>query len=229
VLSKKAAAGSTDVLIDLPVGETAKIRSIDAARSLAEHLEAVGAAVGLRVQTIMTDGTQPVGRGIGPALEARDILSVLRGTPDAPPDLRQRAVMLAGRVLEMAPGIPPGSGAALAETTLADGRAWRKFQAICAAQGGIRTPPRAPQTRPVAAPRAGRVARIDNRRLARAAKLAGAPTDAAAGLELHVRLGTRVDAGEPLFTLHAQSPGELAYALAFVGSHPDFVLVEDGG
>ncbi|HJQ83431.1 MAG TPA: thymidine phosphorylase, partial [Candidatus Binatia bacterium] len=70
------------------------------------------------------------------------------------------------------------------------------------------------------------VQRIDNRRLARAAKLAGAPTDPAAGLDLHVRLGTPVAAGEPLFTLHAESPGELAYALAFVRAHPDLITVE---
>ena len=228
VLSKKAAAGATDVLIDLPVGETAKIRSAASARSLAAHLEAVGHAVGLRVQTMVTDGTQPVGRGIGPALEARDVLAVLRGDATAPADLRTRAIALAGQVLEMSPAIPPGTGAALAEAALADGRAWRKFQAICAAQGGLREPPVAPHRRPVPAVRAGRIARIDNRRLARAAKLAGAPSDPAAGLELHVRIGDRVDAGAPLFTLHAESPGELAYALSFVEARRDIVCVEDG-
>jgi thymidine phosphorylase len=227
VLSKKAAAGATDVLIDLPVGETAKIRSPESAAWLAAHLEAVGAAVGLRVRTIVTDGTQPVGRGIGPALEARDVLAVLRGEPEAPADLRERAVLLAGRVLEMADGVADGGGAALAEAALADGRAWRKFQAICAAQGGMREPPAASHRHEVAAARTGRVARIDNRRLARAAKLAGAPTDPAAGLELHARVGDRVDAGAPLFTLHAQSPGELAYALSFVAARPNIVLVED--
>jgi thymidine phosphorylase len=227
VLSKKAAAGVTDVLIDLPVGETAKIRSAASAASLAAHLEAVGDAVGLRVRTVVTDGTQPVGRGVGPALEARDVLAVLRGEPGAPADLRERAVLLAGRVLEMSPGIVAGTGVALAEAALADGRAWRKFEAICAAQGGLREPPVAPHRHSVTAPRAGRVAAIDNRRLARAAKLAGAPTDPAAGLELHARLGDHVDAGAPLFTLHAQSLGEIAYALAFVEAHPGIVRLED--
>jgi thymidine phosphorylase len=228
VISKKAAAGATDVLIDLPVGETAKIRSAAAAEQLAAHLEAVGEAVGLRVQTIVTDGTQPVGRGVGPALEARDVLAVLRGEPSAPADLRERAVLLAGRVLEMSPGIAPGTGAALAESALADGRAWRKFQAICAAQGGLREPPVAAHRHPVATPSAGLIARIDTRRLARAAKLAGAPSDPAAGLDLHVRVGDRVDGGAPLFTLHAESPGELAYALSFVEARPDIVCVEEG-
>jgi thymidine phosphorylase len=127
----------------------------------------------------------------------------------------------------MSPGIVAGTGAEVAEAALADGRAWRKFEAICAAQGGLREPPVAPHRHSVAARRAGQVAAIDNRRLARAAKLAGAPTDPAAGLELHARLGDRVDAGAPLFTLHAQSPGEIAYALAFVEAHPGIVRLED--
>jgi thymidine phosphorylase len=81
-------------------------------------------------------------------------------------------------------------------------------------------------TRPVVAAHAGRVVRIDNRRLARAAKLAGAPGDPAAGLELHAPLGAAVAAGDPLFTLHADSPGELAYALDFVNAHPNIVALE---
>jgi thymidine phosphorylase len=226
VLSKKVAAGSTHVVIDVPVGETAKVRTVEAAGSLAANLVAVGAAVGLRVVPIVTDGTQPVGRGIGPALEARDVLAVLRGEPDAPRDLRERALLLASHVLELSPRVAPGSGHALARAILDDGRAWRKFAAICAAQGGMREPPRAAYTRPVVAAHAGRVVRIDNRRLARAAKLAGAPGDPAAGLELHAPLGAAVAAGDPLFTLHADSPGELAYALDFVNAHPDVVALE---
>jgi thymidine phosphorylase len=227
VVSKKVAAGSTDVVIDVPVGETAKVRSVDAAAELGANLVAVAAAFGLRADVVVTDGSQPVGRGLGPALEARDVLAVLRGDPAAPQDLRERALLLAGRVLEMSPRVERGRGGDLARAILDDGRAWRKFQAICAAQGGMREPPRAPYTHPVTAPRAGRVTAIDNRRLARAAKLAGAPSDPAAGLELHVRLDATVAAGEPLFTLHAESPGELAYALAFVDAHPGIVTIAE--
>jgi thymidine phosphorylase len=225
VVSKKVAAGSTDVVIDLPVGVTAKVRSAAAATALGDNLVAVAAEFGLRAEVMVTDGAQPVGRGLGPALEARDVLAVLRGEPAAPPDLRERALLLAGRVLELSPRIAPGGGRALAEAILDDGRAWRKFQAICAAQGGMREPPRAAHTRAISAEQSGRIAAIDNRRLARAAKLAGAPVDPAAGLELHGRLGGAVAAGEPLFTLHAESTGELEYALAFVRAHPDIVRV----
>ena len=74
--------------------------------------------------------------------------------------------------------------------------------------------------------RTGRVVEIDNRRLARVAKLAGAPHDPAAGLVLHHPLGSLVEAGEPLFTVHAEAPGMLAYALAYVAGTARIIRVE---
>jgi thymidine phosphorylase len=215
VLSKKAAAGATHVVLDVPVGPTAKVRSAAAAEALAARLTTVGHALGLTLHVVRTDGSQPVGRGIGPALEARDVLAVLRNAPGAPADLRARALRLAGAVLELGGAAPLGDGATLAGEVLADGRAWRKFQAIAEAQGGLRTPPVAPHQREVTAPAAGVVRAIDNRRIARVAKLAGAPAAPAAGVELRVRVGAPVAAGEPLFAIHADSPGRLEYAAAY--------------
>jgi len=228
VLSKKVAAGATHVLIDVPVGATAKIRSMDQARGLFALLCRVGRAVGLQVRPVLTDGAQPVGRGVGPALEARDVIAVLRCDPEAPVDLRERALLLAGHLLELAGASPAGSGAALARTILDDGRAWRKFEAICRAQGGMREPPVAPFTRPVTASRTGRIATMDNRRLARVAKLAGAPLDVAAGLVLHVHLGQLVQPGQPLFTVHAEAAGELEYALAYARESGGIISVGEG-
>ncbi len=226
VLSKKAAAGATHVVIDIPVGPTAKLRSAAAAESLRHRLEEVGRTVGLEVRAVISDGTQPVGRGIGPALEAWDVLSVLRGEAGAPADLRQRSLALAGLILELAQSVPRGLGVQQAEVLLESGQAWRKFQAICAAQGGMREPPRARYTHPITASRAGRVVRIDNRRLARAAKLAGAPQASAAGIEYLAPLGILVEAGQPLFILHAEAPGVLAYALDYINSQPDILTFE---
>jgi len=220
VLSKKVAAGSTHVLIDVPVGPTAKVRSAEAAQAVGRLLVQVGDAMGLQVALALTDGSQPVGRGVGPALEARDVLAVLTRQPDAPADLRERALCLAGSILELGGAAAPGTGLQRARAVLDDGRAWTKFQQICAAQGGLREPPLAPHRHVVSAARGGVVASVDNRVLARAAKLAGAPKDAAAGLEVHVRIGDAVAAGQPLFTLHAQAAGELAYALDFVEGRP---------
>jgi thymidine phosphorylase len=215
VIAKKVAAGSTYALIDIPVGPTAKIRSEAAANALAAHLVEVGRMLELDVEVAISDGTQPVGRGIGPALEARDVLAVLRNEPQAPADLRERALDLAGRILEHAGRAAPGHGAALARAVLDDGRAWRKFEAIALAQGGLREPVVARQCHVIEADAAGTVARIDNRRLARIAKLAGAPRTPGAGVDLFAAVGSRVEARQPLYAVHAESPGELAYALDY--------------
>jgi thymidine phosphorylase len=127
----------------------------------------------------------------------------------------------------MAEIVPTGGGPALAREILEDGRAWGKFQAICQAQGGMRELPAAPFTRPFNASRAGRVVRIDNRRLARVAKLAGAPRDSSAGLVLHARVGTLVEAGQPLFTLHAEAKGELEYAMVYATSGGEIIAIEE--
>ena len=225
VLSKKVAAGSTHVVIDIPVGPTAKVRTHAAATALEQQLVQVGRAVDLELRVVLTDGSQPVGRGIGPALEARDVISVLEVRPDAPTDLRERALFLAGEVLECSALVPRGEGRPLAEAALDDGRAMRKFQAICEAQGGMRSPPQASHSRPVLSPRPGRVASIDNRRLARVAKLAGAPKSPASGLVLHSPVGARVETGQPLFTVHSEASGELEYALSYACAGPDIVAI----
>ena len=225
ILSKKIAAGSNRLLIDLPVGPTAKVRSRAAAERLSSRLVTVGKVLGLAVHPVITDGLQPVGRGIGPALEARDVLQVLRNEAQAPQDLRERAVMLAGHLLEI--GGRTQDGLALAQQVLVDGRAWHQFLAICEAQGGLRALPVPAVQETVVASRVGRVAAIDNRGLARLAKLAGAPRSPAAGVDLQVRLGDRVAAGQPLFTVQAQAPGELRYAMAFEAAQPSVITLED--
>ena len=226
VLSKKIAAGSTHLVLDIPVGPTAKVRSVEAADLLSQRLSKVAEAFGLQVRVIPSDGSQPVGRGIGPALEARDVLAVLQGKADAPPDLRERACRLAGVLLELGGRAPTGAGTRLAEATLSDGRAWVKFQRICEAQGGMRLPGIAKQSHPLLSQKLGRVARIDNRKLSKLAKLAGAPESKAAGIELHVRLGDSINVGEPLCTLHSETRGELEYALEFATNHVDVFEVD---
>jgi thymidine phosphorylase len=228
VLSKKVAAGATHAVFDVPVGPTAKVRSREAARRLGERLAKVGSTLGLNVRIVETDGIQPVGRGIGPALEARDVLAVIQRRPNEPTDLRDRALHLAGQLLELGGRARLGDGLRLATETLQTGRAWGKLQAICEAQGGMRTPPSAEHLHPVVASFAGCVATMDNRRLAKVAKLAGAPKSPAAGIDLHVRLGDIVDAGQPLFTVHAQSRGELEYALHYVATQRMIIGIAEG-
>lgn len=189
----------------------------------------VGSALGLQTDVVLTDGTQPVGRGIGPALEARDLLAVLQCSEGAPMDLRKRAAFLAGAILERGGVCRGGEGLATALEVLDDGRAWRKFQAICVAQGGLRVPPTAAHRVEATADRAGRVAAIDNRRLAKLAKLAGAPKSPAAGVDLLVHVDDVVEPGQTVLSVHAAAPGELEYALTYLRAHPDLVTFTEPG
>ena len=198
VLSKKIAAGSSHLVLDVPV------RSVEAAQALSRSLTEVASAFGIKTSVALSDGAQPVGRGIGPALEARDVLAVLQDTPAAPEDLKLKACALAGALLELGGAAARGEGACLAIRTVEDGRAWAKFQRICLAQGGMRTPPLAGQQHPLPASRAGRVRSIDNRRIAKLAKLAGAPEARAAGVELARSPGSGDGGGTA--RLHACTP-----------------------
>ncbi|MEZ5527912.1 MAG: thymidine phosphorylase family protein, partial [Gammaproteobacteria bacterium] len=227
VISKKLAAGSTHVLIDIPVGPTAKVRSQELAEVLGALLVDTGKALGMQVRTVISDGSQPVGHGVGPALEARDVLAVLKRSKGAPQDLRQRALTLAAQLLEMGGVSPPGDGLALASKTLDSGAAWDRFVAICEAQGGLKTPSLAPYRHPIVASKDGVVAMFNNRVISRLASLAGAPSAPSAGIDLHVRLGDKVEKGQPLMTLHAEARGELEYALDFYHAHPEALHIEE--
>lgn len=223
VLSKKAAAGATHVLIDIPVGPTAKVRNEESAQRLARSFTNVAKNLGLEIQILFTDGSQPIGRGIGPALEAHDILSVLKCDSNYPADLRDRAALIAGAMLELSGKVATGEGKAMAEKMIDSGEAWKKFKAIAEAQGGLKSPPVAPYRYELMAKKPGRVKAIDNRLLAKVAKLAGAPADPAAGVEMHIKLGDSVAHDTPLLTIHAENAGELNYAVDYLLDHPCIV------
>ncbi|MBN2689090.1 MAG: thymidine phosphorylase family protein [Gammaproteobacteria bacterium] len=226
VLSKKVSAGSTHVLIDIPVGPTAKVRSHEDAEHLKELFEDIAKRVGLIVKVLISNGSAPVGRGIGPALEARDVVAVLKNEEDAPQDLRERALDLAGAILEFSPKISKGDGRHRAQKILESGKAWKKFQAICKAQGGMRRIPHAKYKHLITASKSGMIIEIDNRTLASIAKLAGAPRSKAAGIELHATLNDVVAAGDALFTIHAESKGALEYAVRGVCFEHDIMKIK---
>lgn len=196
------------------------MRTHDAGAKLAKILVDVGARMGLAVSPHLSDGSQPIGRGNGPALEARDVLSVLKNEPDAPSDLRQKGIELAAQVISLVRAGDEVNALGQATSLLETGAALARFVEICEAQGGFREAPVAALQRAVRAPQSGRVTSIDSRLIARAAKLAGAPEAAAAGLVMHVRLGDTFLEGDPMFTLHAETTGELDYASAFVTKNP---------
>jgi thymidine phosphorylase len=226
ILSKKIAAGSTHIVIDMPIGPTAKIRTKQNARLIESYLSTVAAHFDVTIKMLYTNGIQPIGRGIGPALEARDVLEVLQRTTTAPQDLRDRALTIAGHILEFSPQIKEGTGKLVATEILDSGRAWKKFQAICAAQGGMREPKIAKYKEIVSASSTGQITAFNNREIAKIATLAGAPNDPAAGIDLHVSLSDSVRKGQPLFTIHAESKGGLDYALSVLTQINDLITIE---
>lgn len=213
ILSKKLAAGSTHLIVDIPVGPSAKIRSFADAIRLRKLFEFVGDQIGLTLEVEVTDGTEPVGRGIGPVLEARDVMRVLDRDPAAPRDLRERALLLAGRILEFDPQLRGGKGRDRARELLDNGAAARQMQRIIEAQGASPVGHDLGQLiQDVAAPADGVVIGIDCYRIARIARVAGAPGERGAGIDLFKKVGMPVQAGEPLYRIHAAHPSDFRFA-----------------
>lgn len=225
ILSKKLAAGSTHLLIDIPVGPSAKVRSQSEAVRLRKLFEYVGGKLGLTLDIVFTDGSQPVGRGVGPVLEARDVMAVLRSDPAAPADLRERALMLAGRVLEFNPALEGGTGLARARELLDSGQALAAMEKIIDAQGRRTVAIEVGALHhDIRADHHGSVAAIDCHLIARIARAAGAPMDKGAGIDLMRKVGDRILRGDILYRIHAESPAGLAFARELAEASPAYTV-----
>jgi len=162
---------------------------------------------------VITDGRQPIGNGVGPVLEARDVLRVLNIDPAGPSDLRQKALRLAGRVIEFDPDVRGGEGFPIARDILDSGRALAKMNEIIDAQGRRqKAPPLGRLSLEICAPRQGTVVGIDNLQIATIARLAGAPKVMGAGIDLFRKLGDKVREGDPLYRIYADYPADLEFA-----------------
>lgn len=213
IMSKKFAAGASHLVLDIPVGPTAKVRSTEDAIHLRKLFEYVAGELGINLEIRVTDGSQPIGRGIGPLLEAREVLSVLRNEPEAPDDLRQRSLLLAGALIETDRGVRGGQGISRARELLESGAAMRAMEKLILAQGptSAALEPTSLATE-VTAPRDGVVRAIDCLRIARIARMAGAPAFSAAGIYLLRKMGEPVRQGEPLYRIHAGIAADLGFA-----------------
>jgi thymidine phosphorylase len=149
-------------------------------------------------------------------LEARDVMRVLENDPRAPMDLRQKALRLAGRMLEADPDVRGGDGFAIARDILDSGRALKKMNDLIEAQGSHHFDPNHPQlgrlSFEIRAHGAGVVSGIDNLQLARIARFAGAPKVKEAGVDLLRKLGDEVQDGDVLYRVHASYPADLEFA-----------------
>ncbi|MGB0631243.1 MAG: phosphonate metabolism protein/1,5-bisphosphokinase (PRPP-forming) PhnN [Alphaproteobacteria bacterium] len=227
ILSKKLAAGATHCIIDVPLGPTAKVRSATDARNLRDLFMHVGNALGLHIEVRLTDGRAPIGSGIGPALEARDVLAVLKNEADAPADLRDKALSFAAAILTFDPTMTEAEAPIRVRELLDSGAAFETFERMCAEQG----PPAEDidigrHTVTIAADADGTVDFIDCFALASIARAAGAPVDKGAGLDLFAHAGDKVDAGQPLYRIHARTEDGLDAARTQVAEDPAFRILE---
>jgi len=225
ILSKKLAAGSTHLIIDIPVGPTAKVRHMRQALALRKLFEFVGDRLNIHLEVMITDGRQPIGRGIGPALEARDVMQVLQNDPDAPADLRQKSLQLAGRIIEFDPDVRGGQGYAIARDILESGRAGAKMNALIQAQGAkpIDLHP-GKLCHEMISEGEGVVTSIDNFQMAKIARLAGAPMMKKAGVDLLKKLGNSVKKGDILYRIYAEFPADFKFAKEAAAQNNGYTL-----
>jgi len=217
VLAKKKSVSSTHVLIDVPYGRGSKVSDLRKAKKLAELFVAVGKRIGLKIKVVFTAGKEPVGNGIGPALEARDVLYVLMNHENQPLDLREKALMLAGNLIELA--TRKKNGYRLAKKALDSGLAYRKMIEIIKAQGKKVTRPQeitlSEDYFDAKVSNSGIISYLNNRLISELALTAGAPKDKRAGIYLFKHTKQTIKKGETLFRVYAENPKKLAFAKEF--------------
>ncbi|MGN9836692.1 thymidine phosphorylase [Nonomuraea sp. H19] len=216
IMSKKIAEGTGSLVLDVKVGSGAFMKTVPAARELAETMVALGTDAGVRTVALLTAMDRPLGRAVGNALEVEESVEVLAG--GGPADVVELTVRLAHEMLEAA-GVSSGKDPAKA---LQDGSAMDVWRRMISAQGGDpdAAPPRAAETMTVEMPSSGVLTRLDAYAVGLAAWRLGAgrarkedPVWFGAGITLHAKPGDLVRAGQPLMTLHADETARFERAL----------------
>lgn len=231
IMSKKIAAGANAIVLDVKVGSGAFMKTLDQARALAEAMVRIGREVGRRVTAHLSDMNQPLGNAVGNSLEVTEALSTLRG--HGPADLYHHSLRIAGDMLYLG-GVCEDleAGEALAAEMIASGRALAKFRQLIVAQGGdpayvdnVSLFPRAPVVQTVEAKEEGYLAAVAADQIGMAVVMLGGgrekkgdPIDHRVGVVMHIKVGDRIERGQPLFTVHARSSEDAKQAASRVGS-----------
>ena len=217
VMSKKASVSATHLLVDIPIGPGSKVTHKEEAFKLKKDFEEISKSLGIKVKVVLTDGTQPIGNGIGPALEARDVLYVLLRDKKRPLDLEEKSVMMAGILLEMGGKAKPGEGKKKAQEILDSGEAYSKIIEIIKAQCGKEISPEKIKIGnfkfDFVAAKSGKIRLINNSSISKIARVAGAPQDNGAGIYLYKHVGDSVKKGEKIFTIYAHNKIKLNFAI----------------
>ncbi len=210
IMAKKIATSATHLVIDLPYGPTTKVPDKKDAELIKKKFEYLAQKFKMKISVQMVHTTDPIGKGIGPALEARDVLRVLQQKENKPGDLENKSISLAGKLIELCKKAPKGQGDGLAWKQLKDGLAWKKMQEIIQVQGG--NPQIDSEDITIAAikhyvnaEKNGKITLTNNTSISNIARTLGAPSDKLAGIYLNKEYGNRIKKGERLYTLYAQN------------------------
>lgn len=231
VMAKKVAAGAKVLVLDLPYGKTAKIRHLTDAQKVAEKFRKVAKRFDIEMAVDINKMDEPAGYGIGPILEARDVLYVLEQNKNRPLKLEAKALRLAGLLLEMCfkkAGIKK-NGEEEAKKILDSGQALKKFKEIVKAQKGDEDISSdklklAKYAKEIFSFKSGRILDINNYNLNTIAKILGAPTDKKAGIYLFKKIDHRVEKKEPLMILYSDDHYRLKEAEASLNNLPIFKI-----
>ncbi len=218
IMSKKFAAGAQAIVLDVKTGNGAFMTTLKDARELAELMVAIGRNSGRKTVAAISDMNQPLGYAVGNALEVKEAIETLRG--DGPPDLREHCLKMAGYMLQLSGKVDSVSaGSELASNTLKDGTAFQELMKMVAAQGGntkyVDNPEQLEKAKlisTVTSTQDGFLSRMDAINIGKAAVILGAgrerkndPIDLAVGIVVHQKVGSRINTGDPLFTIHANN------------------------
>ena len=216
VLSKKASVSATHLLIDIPTGKGSKITSKEKATQLKKDFKSITKKIGIKTKVILTDGSQPIGNGIGPVLEAKDVLYVLKQDERRPLDLEEKSIKMAGILLRMGGKAKRWQGSEKAREILRSGQAYNKFVEIIKAQGGKELNPDLIKVGKFSfdlrAGKKGKIKELDNRAISKIARVAGAPEDKGAGIYLYKHIGDSIKKGEKIFTIYTHNQIKLDFA-----------------
>lgn len=224
ILAIKLSAGITHLLVDIPVGPKSRIKSTNEAMRLRKLIEYVGDMLSIEIDAVITDGSEPIGNGVGAVLEARDVMKVLRNKDDAPQDLREKSLFLAGRILEFDPKLRGGQGYMVAKEILNSGRALEVMNKIIHTQGKAPQPQLGHLTRDIVSNVSGVVEAIDNSRINKIGVWAGAGQYAGAGLDLLKKVGDHVEQGETLYRIHSCNSTDFAFANSVVDGYTGYEI-----
>ena len=224
VMAKKYSVSANHVLIDIPVGKHVKVKNWKQAKNLKHKFEWLGKQLKMNVKVVLTDGSHPIGNGIGPFLESQDVLAVLRRDIISPTDLRKKSLYLAGILLEMAGKCKKGKGYNLAVEILDSGKAYKKMQDIIAIQGKRRWPKIGKHVYYVESKKMGHIKEINNIIIAKIARIAGAPVDKGAGMYINKRVNDIVKKKDLLYTVYAESEVKLNLAIEYLKEENGFVI-----